>query len=190
MNDLTDAELVHETLQGSREAFLGLYDRYAPLVRASCTSATQNLADGQDLAQEVFVRAYAKLGQLRDAERFGGWLMGLARNTAREWRRRRRRERRQFVGVLSEDVADVAVEAMPSERNEDVERLHQALARLKDKERIAVQLFYLEEEPLEKARSILRVSRSGFYRLLERGRRRLATILSKPESHERKGARP
>jgi RNA polymerase sigma-70 factor, ECF subfamily len=187
MEHPTDAELVREALRGSREAFLLLYDRYAPLVRASCTSATQNLADGQDLAQEVFVRAHVKLSQLRDAERFGGWLMGLAANVGREWRRRRRRDRHRFVGTLAEDVA---IAATDPDSNEDVERLHGALARLKEKERIAVQLFYLEEEPFEKARSVLRVSRSGFYRLLERGRQRLAAILSQSESHEPKGARP
>jgi RNA polymerase sigma-70 factor, ECF subfamily len=187
MNHLTDADLVRDTLRGSREAFLQLYDRYAPLVRTCCTSATQNLADGQDLAQEVFVRAYTKLGQLRDAERFGQWLTGLAGNVGREWRRQRRRDRHQFVGTLAEDVA--AAPTVPA-GNEDVERLHQAIARLKEKERIAVQLFYLEEEPFEKARAVLRVSRSGFYRLLERGRQRLAAILSKSECHEHEGTLP
>jgi RNA polymerase sigma-70 factor, ECF subfamily len=177
MNQPTDAELVQETLRGSREAFLQLYDRYAPLVRASCTATTQNTADGQDLAQEVFIRAYTRLDQLRDGERFGGWLMGLVRNVGKEWRKKRRRDRHRYVGSLAEDAA---VEDTVCGKSEEHERLHRAIARLAEKERIAVELFYLEEEPLEKARSLLRVSRSGFYRILERGRRRLAGFLSKP----------
>jgi RNA polymerase sigma-70 factor (ECF subfamily) len=71
--------LVRAVLAGEKAAYKTLYDRYAPLVRAVCYDAIGNLTEAQDLAQDVFVRAYEKLGQLRDPARFGKWLLGIAR---------------------------------------------------------------------------------------------------------------
>ena len=50
--------LVLAVLAGDKAAYGKLYDRYAPLVRAVCYDEAGNLADSQDLAQDVFLRAY------------------------------------------------------------------------------------------------------------------------------------
>jgi RNA polymerase sigma-70 factor, ECF subfamily len=51
--------------------------------------------------------------------------------------------------------------------------LLQAIARLPQRERLALHLFYLQERPAEVAQETMRLSRSGFYRVLDRARRRL-----------------
>jgi len=84
--------LVRAVLAGQRAAYEKLYDRYASLVRAVCYDTTRNLADAQDLAQDVFLRAYEKLAQLRDPDRFGNWLVAIARLRSREWRRKKLRD--------------------------------------------------------------------------------------------------
>ena len=56
-------------------------------------------------------------------------------------------------------------------------RIHEALLRLPAKERIAVQAFYLLDESSERARAILKLSRSGLYRVLQRARNRLKHLL-------------
>ena len=74
----TNLDLVGAVLAGDRAAFDGLYDRHAPLIRAICFDSTQSLVDAQDLAQEAFLRAYRKLHELRDPERFRSWLIRIA----------------------------------------------------------------------------------------------------------------
>ncbi len=72
--DLTtpsDKTLIEAVLAGDKAAYEKLYDRYAPLVRAVCYDYTGNLADAQDLAQDVFMRAYEKLDRLRNPDSFG-----------------------------------------------------------------------------------------------------------------------
>ena len=49
---------------------------------------------------------------------------------------------------------------------------------LPERERLALHLFYLQEEPVEAAQEILGLSRSGFYRMLERARAQLAELLT------------
>ena len=101
----SDADLVRAVLGGDRTAFAGLYDRYAPVVRAICYDHTRNLAHAQDLTQAVFLKAYCKLGQLRDPDQFAAWLVGIARNECRDWLRRRSRDRHEFVERLPEVAA-------------------------------------------------------------------------------------
>ena len=70
MTTPSDKMLVQAVFAGERTAYEKLYDRYAPLVRAVCYDYTGNLADAQDLAQDVFMRAYEKFDRLRKRDSF------------------------------------------------------------------------------------------------------------------------
>jgi len=165
----SDASLVEAVLNGDRSAFGDLYDRYARLVRAICCDATRDLSGAQDLSQEVFLRAYSKLGELRDRDRFAGWVVGIARRACREWRRRRGRDRHTYVDVVP-DAPDTGRSPSNDER---VNRLHEAMWSLPERERLALHAFYLNGESVGAVRRVLGLSQSGVYRLLDRARQRL-----------------
>src|SRR5690606_34246490 len=76
----SDASLVAAVLTGRREQYAVLYDRYARLVRAVCHDETRHLEEAQDLAQEVFLRAFDRLAQLRAHDRFASWLLSMTRH--------------------------------------------------------------------------------------------------------------
>lgn len=156
-------------LAGDKSAYAELYDRYARLVRAICLNTTGSLVGAQDLSQEVFLRAYAKLDALRDPSRFAGWLVGITRWVCSEWRRGRMRDRHRYLGL---DPAGASVEDSPASRPR-FERLRKEMLSLPEKERLALHAFYLQGQSVQKARAALGLSRSGFYRVLERARKRL-----------------
>lgn len=173
MNKTGDRELVQAVIAGSKGAYGQLYDRYAPLVRAICYDHTRHLADAQDLAQDVFLRAYERLSSLRQPDSFSRWLVGIARLRCREWRRQRRREQRK------QQANQEAVPAASVWQNDDpLEALRHQVAQLPEKERLALHAFYLRGESAEEARRIMGLSRSGFYRVLERGRKRLEVLMA------------
>ena len=175
----TDATLVLGVLSGDRAAFAELYDRRARLIRAICYDNTEDLHSAADLTQEVFLRAYRKLGELHDPQRFPAWLVGIARQVCREWRRGRLRERKALGGLRP---ARECPGALPPDRlDERIARLREAIGELPEKERLALHAFYLQEQDAERARTVLGLSRSGLYRVLSSARRRLASALSKPE---------
>jgi RNA polymerase sigma-70 factor, ECF subfamily len=87
--DGTDRELVARVRGGDREAFGDLVDRYRDMVYGLGYHLTHDFEAARDLAQEAFVQAYLKLDQLRDADRFAGWLRQIATNLHRNQRRRR-----------------------------------------------------------------------------------------------------
>jgi len=168
----SDKTLIRAVFAGDKAAYETLYDRYAPLVRAVCYDMTGNLADAQDLAQDVFMRAYEKLDRLRDPERFGNWLVGIARLRCKEWRRQRLRSRNKNVG-LNDDQA-VAPEPPDDSR---IELLREMITTLPEKERLALHTFYLQGNSADNAHRIMGLSRSGFYRVLDRARKRLERLL-------------
>lgn len=178
--DHSDAELVERTRRGDLEAFGLLYDRHARLVRAVCADATRDLTTAQDLAQDVFLRAFAGLPRLREPDRFAGWLVGIARVTAKEWLRRRARERPHF--------GDEAIEPAAPESHGHDERLAtllDLLAELPEMERLAIHAFYLSGQSADQGADALGISRSGFYKLLAAARSRLTIRFQQSEEEVR-----
>ncbi|MGD2095919.1 MAG: sigma-70 family RNA polymerase sigma factor [Phycisphaerales bacterium] len=168
-----DKTLIRAVLAGDKTAYQKLYDRYAPLVRAVCYDTTCNVTDAQDLAQDVFMRAYEKLENLRNSECFGNWLVGIARLRCKEWRRQKFRNRDKKSELENKDltIADTP-------NNGQIERLREMITTLPEQERLALHAFYLQNNSADSARKVLGLSRSGFYRVLERARKRLERLLT------------
>lgn len=177
MTTPSDKMLVRAVLAGDKAAYENLYDRYAPLIRAVCYDTAGNLADAQDLAQDVFMRAYENMDQLRYPDRFGKWLVGIARLRCREWLRRNLRGQDKRV-ELSE--AQIAVPDPPDD--DRIEMLRKMIATLPEKERLALHTFYLQGKSADNARRVMGLSRSGYYRILERARKHLKQLM--PEERE------
>jgi RNA polymerase sigma-70 factor (ECF subfamily) len=168
------AELVARARGGDQAAFAALYDRHARLIRAICYDATAHLASAEDLAQDVFLRAYQKLDQLRDGERFVPWLCEIARRAGHDWRRRTRRDGKRLATV--HEVGHATPEEAPQ-----VGELRDAIRQLPEDERMALHLFYLEEQPAVIAQLALGLSQSGFYKVLDRARNRVGSLMRRNE---------
>jgi RNA polymerase sigma-70 factor, ECF subfamily len=179
--DGSDSDLIASTLAGDNGAFGRLYDRYAPLIRAVCQDATRDLHEAQDLCQEAFLRAYSGLGDLRETERFTAWLVGIARMVCREWRRKSAHER-ELLRRKTIQVASVPNQRAAFEQDEESVRVFAEIAKLPERERLAIHIFYLQEHPADDAQKTMRLSRSGFYRVLDRARERLKRALTRSEA--------
>jgi RNA polymerase sigma-70 factor (ECF subfamily) len=171
-----DADLARRAAVGDREAAGEIYDRYAPLVRALLLDATGSLPEANELVQEVFLRALSRLGQLRRPDRLCAWLIGIARSQGIEYRRQAGRRRRRFLPLVDE-----AVSAVEQGTNETIELVRAAVRELPERERLAIHIRYLCDEPAAAAHRAIGLSPSGFYKLLERARRRLRARLIQVE---------
>jgi RNA polymerase sigma-70 factor (ECF subfamily) len=177
-----DGTLVLGVLNGDRSAFAELYDRRARVIRAICHDETRDAQVAAELTQEVFLRAYRDLRRLHAPDKFAAWLIGIARQVCREWRRKRGRERRALAGFADRLAqADQWVEPP----NAHLMELREAIAgraagtaeSLTQQERLALHAFYLQSRDVEEARGVLGLSRSGFYRVLSSACKRLRMML-------------
>ncbi|HEV3024181.1 MAG TPA: sigma-70 family RNA polymerase sigma factor [Pirellulales bacterium] len=174
-----DDEIVRRAQAGDRDAFAELIRRFE---RPALAIAFAVLADGDaagDAVQDGFVRAWRRLAELRQPERFGAWLCGIVRNLARDEQRRCRRELR-----VREQAALLAVrggEADPAaecSRRENDERLAAALAHLDELSRAAVTLRYYEGLSSKKIGEILDLSAAAVDMRLLRARQFLRERLT------------
>jgi RNA polymerase sigma-70 factor (ECF subfamily) len=97
---------------GDREAFGRLYALYAPMVHGVLLARVP-YRDVDDLVQDVFLSALKRLGSLREAAAFGGWLAMIARNRAVDYYRRAHE---------TEELTD----EMPVTSHRDTEAEHEA----------------------------------------------------------------
>ncbi len=88
---MSDDQLWRQSRAGDREAFGQIVERYQALVCSLAYSACGNLSRSEDLAQETFVTAWQKLGDLREPAKLRAWLCGIVRNLAANTARREQR---------------------------------------------------------------------------------------------------
>ena len=172
-----DGVLVTRALGGDTEAFAGLFDRYARLVRAVAWDAGNDWATVQDLTQECFLRAYRQLATLRNHEHFRYWLTGIARQLVRETRRRRVHEQLSCPANL------VSVEKSDVDDCDEMEHLLGLVARLPEQERLAIHIFFLSGRNVADTAHFLDLSRSATYEVIKRacGRLKLWLGVCEPE---------
>jgi RNA polymerase sigma-70 factor (ECF subfamily) len=134
--DSTEAALVGLARLGDDAAFEALVRKRQASVRGLLRRLSGDAALGDDLAQDVFVLAWRRLGRLREAGAFGGWLRQIAINV---WLQHLRRAR------PSEEPLD-APDLLPAAATNPGVRLDidAALARLRPPERLCVLLAYVE----------------------------------------------
>ncbi len=171
-----DAELVRESLTGNREAFGQIVARYQSLVCSLAFSATGNLSQSEDLAQDTFVTAWRQLRDLREPEKLRSWLCRIARNLTYDALRRQGREPSHRGESLEEISETPAPEPQPAEQtisNEEQTILWHSLEKIPEIYREPLVLFYREHQSIEAVAQNLELSEDAVKQRLSRGRKML-----------------
>jgi RNA polymerase sigma-70 factor (ECF subfamily) len=100
-----DVRLIGAAQQGDRTAFGELYRRYARMIHGVLLARVP-YGDVDDLVQDVFLHAMERLGTLREAGAFRGWLATIARNRATDHLRRAPRTTELPEDLPSNETAD------------------------------------------------------------------------------------
>lgn len=108
---VSEADLVAAAQAGDLGAFEALVRRYAPRVLRLAIRIVGNEADAEDVLQEAFLKAYAKLDQFQGHSRFYTWVVRIAVNEALMRLRRRRGDRE----VSLDQEIDTGEDLLPRE---------------------------------------------------------------------------
>ena len=149
----TDAELVAGALKGSQDAYRELVKRFERPVYSLIVRMVQDPATAEDLAQEVFVKAFRRLGTYDPQWKFSSWLFKIAHNTTIDHLRRgtpdtvpleTEGDDVQGRGSLSAVLADQTAEdpRAAAERRDLARSLERAISSLRPEYRQAVLMFY------------------------------------------------
>src|SRR3954453_19442839 len=105
---LVDVELIERARGGNDAAFNQVVLAYRKRILGTISRLIGRPEDVEDVAQEVFLRLYFSLDQLRTAEVFEPWLYRLTVNAAYDYLRRQRRRQEFRMSDLSEQQVMLA----------------------------------------------------------------------------------
>jgi RNA polymerase sigma-70 factor (ECF subfamily) len=144
-----DAELIIECLAGDTEAYGTLIKRYQTAVYATAFYYVGRFGAAEDVSQETFWSAYRNLRALKDPDRFGPWLRGIATRTAANWLRKHLARVHQETPVPHRRLTSIEdARRGPGAALDAAERLgqvHEAIDALPDRYRLPVVLRYMQE---------------------------------------------
>ena len=104
--DNTEAELIAAVLKGDAASFEPLVQKYSPRVFATARRYARRESEIEDIVQEVWLKAFQKLGSFRGEAPFEHWLMRLAVRTCYDFLRGHQRNRETAFSELTEPESD------------------------------------------------------------------------------------
>ncbi len=171
------AILVRRAQRGDREAFGRLAEQFERTVYAVCLRRLGNPSEALELTQEVFLHVMKRIGQLRDPERFAGWLRQVAARMAINRATRRLPPPSVDTDVLEgagADRDDPLDELIARER---AQRLYEGLSRLKPLDRETLVAFYIRGQSLLEMAEDVEAPVGTIKRRLHTARKRLKAVL-------------
>jgi RNA polymerase sigma factor (sigma-70 family) len=168
----TREELVIAAKAGDDEAFMSLVEIETPEAYRLSLAILRQRHDAEDALQEAFVRAWDRLPELRDAERWSAWLRRIVVSNAIDAGRRKKARRLVPLGFHEPSPAgDQAVEIA------DRDEVGRAMSRLNEKDRALLALRFGHDLELPDVAAALGIplgtAKSRLHRALARMRKEL-----------------
>ncbi len=134
-----------------------------------------NRDQAEELTQQAYLQACARIGQLRCAESARPWLLAIVRNCFCQQLRQRQREPQ----LAPEELWDQWAQDVPAEESWDAERLQRALDRLPVEYRVVLLMHYFEQATYQQIAQRLNIPLGTVMSRLSRAKARLRAMLGK-----------
>jgi RNA polymerase sigma-70 factor (ECF subfamily) len=177
---LVDFDLIKRAQAGDSAAFNEIVLAYRKRILGTITRVIARPEDVEDVAQEVFLRLYFSLDQLRTAEVFEPWLYRLTVNAAYDYLRKQRRRPEYRMSDLSEQqvlmadaVAGGKVEQDEQYQKKIRESVDALLGAVSEQDRILLMLKEVEGLSLKELEKIYQVNENALKVRLFRARQRV-----------------
>lgn len=175
------ADLVERCKRGERKAQYDLYKHYSKAMFNVCMRILNHVGEAEDVLQEAFIDAFAKIGDFRQQSTVGVWLKQIVVNKAINQLRTRRV---QFVDIEEFNVGegDYEIEDRVSVNNDEetqyeVERIKRAVEHLPEGYRVVLSLYLFEGYDHEEVSNILGISETTSRTQYMRAKKRLLEIM-------------
>ncbi|MDR2913659.1 MAG: RNA polymerase sigma factor [Tannerella sp.] len=183
MERLSDNYYVERVLVGETDSFAPLLERYSKQVFSLIVKIVGSREDAEELAQDVFVKAFGSLSSFRGDSSFSTWIYRIAYNIAISATRKKTRE---FVPVdedMLSNVPDDPDETIFGESDADMRivYLNRALEQLLPEERAMIMLFYKDNKSMEDIALITGLTETNIKTKIFRIRKKLFVLIRSME---------
>ncbi len=174
-----DAKCVERILAGDESAFTALVKKYEKQIHAFVWRRVKDYHVAEEITQDTFLRAYQKLGTLRDPNRFSGWLYMIATRCFLTWFDEKTIPMQSLDAMREGEIEALLyaqymveqTEKLATEKQREV--VGYLLEKLPARERTVVALHYLSEMSCEEIGDFLEMPPNTVKSRLHRARKRL-----------------
>lgn len=146
---LEEQECIKSVISGNRNAYSEIVLSYQSMVYRVCLKMTSDQSAAEDLAQEVFIKAYHALSSYREEAQFSTWLYQITVRKCLDWRRSKARvSNQQSLSSLKDpDIYTIEWQTpenvlLDKEKNGEI---HRIVETLNEPYRTVVKLYYFEQ---------------------------------------------
>ncbi len=178
MSPDTIINIVVRAQAGDTGAFGQLFEHFQSRVFGIAMQRLRNTAEADEVTQEVFLRAFRKLSQLKEPAAFAGWLCQIATRLSinRAVRRPPETACEPAAFEASQQAPDTAANDLM--QLEDAEQLRDGLDRLGDLDRRTLMAFYFDGQSLKEMSVVFDSPIGTIKRRLHTARHRLHDVLT------------
>lgn len=183
IQSLSDNELIIRYKKNGDNALVGeLYKRYSHLVYGVCLKYLKNEDESKDAVLQIFENLLNDLKK-HDIANFKSWLHSVARNHCLMFLRKQQTQQKRVneyeATYQHEESFDTPFTIHDKEQKEVMlTKLEEALAHLKDEQRICIELFFLKEKCYNEVAEITGYDIKKVKSYIQNGKRNLANIMS------------
>ncbi len=180
---MTDNEIIQRILEGKKDLYDVLVERYQLMIFRTCIGFVHNKEDADDLTQEVFIQAYQSIKRFRNESSFSTWLYRIAVNASLNRKRKKFGNNLLRYFEISSDrnkdperVIEIADTEDPETivlRKEHHDWLEQALDQLPEKQKTAIVLSKYDELSQKEIAAIMNITEGAVESLLQRAKANL-----------------
>ena len=184
---LGDNEIISRVLKGEQNAYAELVNRYQGYVFTLVLRMIKGREDAEEVAQDVFVKAYRSLADFRGESKFSTWLYTITNTTCITFLRKKKLDVRSLDNEKVFELADSKdsdFRANVIEQKSRVSMVNKAIAMLNPDDAEIITLFYKAEQNLEEIARILGLEANTAKVRLHRARGRLKEKMEKHFTEE------
>jgi len=177
---LVDFELIRRAQKNDSAAFNEIVLAYRKRILGTISRLIARPEDVEDVAQEVFLRLYFSLDQLRTAEVFEPWLHRLTVNAAYDYLRKQRRRHEYRMSDLSEQqvvLADAVAGGKADQDEQQQKKIREAvdslLGAVSEADRLLLMMKEVEGLSLKELEKVYKVNENALKVRLFRARQRV-----------------
>ncbi|HNT49411.1 MAG TPA: sigma-70 family RNA polymerase sigma factor [Cyclobacteriaceae bacterium] len=169
-------QLLDRILAGDKQAYARLVDKHKSFAFTIAFKVLDNRAEAEEAAQDAFIKAFHYLKNFNRQARFSTWLYRITFNTAISYKRK---HKPVFQSVEQTVITDNNLVESELEQHDKLQFVHKAMQALNEADRLALQLFYLNEFSLEEVATITAQNVNTVKVRVHRARQRLADELKR-----------
>ena len=172
----SDSDLVAAVLRGQTQSYAVLVEKHQNLVFSIVLKYISGREDAEEVAQDVFIKAFKALGDFRGQSKFSTWLYTIATTTALSFLRKKKLALTSIdteTGMNYVDNIPGVMKADQIEQKSKSELIGKALKLLSSEDSQVIALFYQGEQTLDEIAKILGKEANTVKVQLHRARTRL-----------------